>query len=385
MINKSFLWQIPTKIYFGVGEAKKINNRIKELGSKNVLIVTDIAIRNTGKIDEIEEQIKNRVDINIDIFDEVKPNPTAKIVEEGVKKAKNMEADLILAIGGGSSIDTGKAIALLMNNEEEIEYFWKNPPKNKSIPLIAVPTTAGTASEVTWVTVIKDTDKKVKMGIGSPKIAPTIAICDPLLTISMPKSVTVSTGLDALTHAIESYTNTITEPISESIALHAIYLIGKYLRAAYSKGDNIEARYNMLLASLMAGIAFANTKLGVVHAITSPMGGYFDVPHGVINAILLPYVMEYNLIGNIDKFAKVATALGENVDGLNKYQIARASVKAVKDLSKDVDLPKGLAEVGVKKEFLEEICEEAMKNVGIPINPRQPELEDLISICKAAM
>jgi len=385
MINKSFLWQIPTKIYFGVGEAKKIYGRVKELDGKNVLIVTDTAIRNTGIIDEIEEQIKNGGDISIDIFDEVEPNPTVEIIKKGVERGKNRSIDLIIAIGGGSSLDTGKAIALLMKNEGEIGYFWKNPPKNKSIPLIAVPTTAGTASEVTWVTVIKDTDKKVKMGIGNPKIAPTIAICDPLLTISMPKSVTVSTGLDALTHAIESYTNTITEPISESIALHAIYLIGKYLRAAYAKGDNIEARYNMLLASLMAGIAFANTKLGVVHAITSPMGGYFDVAHGVINAILLPYVMEYNLIGNIDKFAKVARALGENVDGLNKYQIARASVKAVKDLSNDVGLPKGLAEVGVKEEFLEEICKEAMKNVGVQINPRQPKLEDLISICRAAM
>lgn len=384
MLNKSFLWQIPTKIYFGIGEAEKIDERVKELDGKNVLIVTDPGIEKTGVVDKLKEKLVKE-GIKVDVFTEVEPNPTVEIVKKGVEKAKNQGTDLLIAVGGGSSMDTAKAIGLLMTNEGEIAYFWKNPPKNKILPLIAIPTTAGTASEVTWVTVIKDTEKKVKMGIGNPKIAPTMAICDPALTVSMPRNVTASTGLDALTHAIESYTNTITEPVSESIALHAIYLIGKYLRPACAKGDNLEARYNMLLGSLMAGLAFANTKLGVVHAITSPMGGYFNVPHGVINAILLPYVMEFNLIGNVSKFAKIAEALGENVTGLTELQAARKSVEAVKELSKDVGLPLGLGEVGVKEEALKDICEEAMKNVGIPINPRSPKLEDLVDICKAAM
>ncbi|MCS7232838.1 MAG: iron-containing alcohol dehydrogenase [Synergistetes bacterium] len=384
MFVKPFVWQIPTKLYFGVGEAEKIVDRVNELGGKNVLIVTDTGVLRTN----IVEKIKGKLDaagFKTEVFSKVEPNPTVEIVDEGVKVAKGFGCDLLVAVGGGSSIDTAKAIGLLLTNEGEIGYFWKNPPKNKILPLIAIPTTAGTGSEITWVTVIKDTNKKVKMGIGNPKLAPSIAICDPLLTVSMPPSVTAATGLDALTHAIESYTNVITEPISESIALHAIYLIGKYLRAAYAKGDNLEARYNMLLGSTMAALAFANTKLGVVHAITAVMGGYFDVPHGVINAILLPYGMEFNLIGNVSKFAKIAEALGENTCGLTEIQAARKAVEAVKELCRDVGIPSSLKEVGIKEEALEDICREAMNNVGIPINPRTPTVEDLIRICKAAM
>lgn len=384
MFVKPFVWQIPTKLYFGIGEAEKIVDRVNELGGKNVLIVTDPGVLRTN----IVEKIKGKLDaagFKTEVFSKVEPNPTVEIVDEGVKVARDFGCDVLIGVGGGSSIDTAKAIGLLLTNEGEIGYFWKNPPKNKILPLIAIPTTAGTGSEITWVTVIKDTKKKVKMGIGNPKLAPSIAVCDPLLTVSMPPSVTAATGLDALTHAIESYTNVITEPISESIALHAIYLIGKYLRAAYAKGENLEARYNMLLGSTMAALAFANTKLGVVHAITAVMGGYFDVPHGVINAILLPYGMEFNLIGNVSKFAKIAEALGENTAGLTEIQAARKAVEAVKELCRDVGIPSSLREVGVREEALEEICREAMSNVGIPINPRTPTLEDLVRICRAAM
>lgn len=384
MFVKPFVWQIPTKLYFGVGEAEKIVERVNELGGRNVLIVTDPGVLRTN----IVERIKDKLDsagIRTEVFSKVEPNPTVEIVDEGVKVARSFGCDVLLAVGGGSSIDTAKAIGLLLTNEGEIGYYWKNPPKNRILPLIAVPTTAGTGSEITWVTVIKDTKKKVKMGIGNPKLAPSIAVCDPLLTVTMPPSVTAATGLDALTHAIESYTNVITEPISESIALHAIHLIGKYLRAAYAKGDNLEARYNMLLGSTMAALAFANTKLGVIHAITAVMGGYFDVPHGVINAILLPYGMEFNLIGNVSKFAKIAEALGENTAGLTEVQSARKAVEAVRELCRDVGIPSSLKDVGVKEEAIEDICREAMSNVGIPINPRTPTLEDLIKICKAAM
>ncbi|MBC7330865.1 MAG: iron-containing alcohol dehydrogenase [Synergistetes bacterium] len=384
MFVKPFVWQIPTKLYFGLGEAEKIVERVNELGGRNVLIVTDPGVLRTNIVEKIKDKLDS-AGIRTEVFSKVEPNPTVEIVDEGVKVARSFGCDVLLAVGGGSSIDTAKAIGLLLTNEGEIGYYWKNPPKNRILPLIAVPTTAGTGSEITWVTVIKDTKKKVKMGIGNPKLAPSIAVCDPLLTVTMPPSVTAATGLDALTHAIESYTNVITEPISESIALHAIHLIGKYLRAAYAKGDNLEARYNMLLGSTMAALAFANTKLGVIHAITAVMGGYFDVPHGVINAILLPYGMEFNLIGNVSKFAKIAEALGENTAGLTEVQSARKAVEAVRELCRDVGIPSSLKDVGVKEEAIEDICREAMSNVGIPINPRTPTLEDLIKICKAAM
>lgn len=384
MFTKSFMWQIPTKLYFGIGEAEKIVDRVNELGGKSVFIVTDPGLMRTNIVSDIKAKL-NSAGFRTEVFSKVEPNPTVEIVEEGVRAAKGFGCDVLLAVGGGSSIDTAKAIGLLLTNEGEISYFWKNPPKNRILPLIAVPTTAGTGSEITWVTVIKDTKKKVKMGIGNPKIAPSIAVCDPVLTVSMPPSVTAATGLDALTHAIESYTNVVTEPISESIAYHAIYLIGKYLRAAYAKGENLEARYNMLLGSTMAAIAFANTRLGVIHAITAVMGGYFDVPHGVVNAILLPYGMEFNLIGNVSKFAKIAEALGENTAGLTELQAARRAVEAVRELCKDVGIPSSLREVGITEDAIEDICREAMSNVGIPINPRTPTVEDLIRICKAAM
>ncbi|MEW6661449.1 MAG: iron-containing alcohol dehydrogenase [Bacillota bacterium] len=384
MYGRTFQWQIKTKIYFGIGEAKKISDRVKELGATRVLLVTDPGIVKAGMADEMKDYLQ-KAGIEVAVFADVVPNPTTQEVDKGVALAKEHGANVLVGLGGGSSLDTAKAIGLMLANPGEIKNFWGKEPPNPSLPVIAVPTTAGTASEVTWVTVIKDTERKVKMGIGHPKLAPAVAVCDPLLTVSMPPAVTAATGMDALTHAIESYTNTITDPISEQIALESIRLIGQYLRPAVAKGDNLEARYQMLMGNLLAGMAFANTKLGVVHAITSPLGGYFDVPHGTVNAILLPYVMEFNLIGNQEKFARIAEVMGENTEGLTAYQAAEKAVAAVKRLSLDIGLPAGMAEIGVEEEQLPAVCAEAMKNVNIPINPRTPTLQDLIDICMRAM
>jgi alcohol dehydrogenase len=379
-----FVWQLPTKVIFGIGKAKEIGNQAKALGATKVLVVSDPVLRKIGLVDEIGGYLKD-AGLAWAVYDGVEPNPTVKIVEKGLTLAREFGCEVLVGLGGGSSIDTAKAIALMLNNPGRIGDYWGKEPPNRALPVIAVPTTAGTASEVTWVTVIKDTERKVKMGIGHPKLAAAVALCDPALSVTMPPSVTASTGLDALTHAIESYTNTVTEPISEAIALEAIRLIGKYLRPAVAKGDNLYARDRMLLASLMAGLAFANTRLGIVHAITSPLGGYFPVPHGVVNAILLPYAMEFNLVGDLEKHIEIAKALGENVEGLSAVEAAEKAVEAVKRLSKDVGLPAGLGEVGVQEEALPEVCAEAMKNVNIPINPRRPTVEDLINICKRAM
>lgn len=381
---QKFTWQLPTKIMFGVGEATKIGEEAKALGGKRVLVVSDPILSKIGLVDKINGYLE-QAGLAVTVYDGVEPNPTVDVVEKGLAQARDFDCNVLVGLGGGSSIDAAKAIALMLNNPGTIGDYWGKEPPNKALPVIAVPTTAGTASEVTWVTVIKDTKCKVKMGISHPKLAAAVALCDPALSITMPPSVTAATGLDALTHAIESYTNAITEPISQVIALEAIRLIGENLRPAVAKGDNIYARDRMLLGSLMAGLAFANTKLGIVHAITAPLGGYFPVPHGVVNAILLPYAMEFNLIGNLERHADIAEALGENIDGLTLVQAAERSVEAVKRLSKDVGLPGGLGEVGVKEEALADVCAEAMKNVNIPINPRRPKLEDLINICKKAM
>jgi len=381
---QTFQWQLKTKIFFGIGEAKKIADRVKELGGTRVLLVTDTGIMKAGMAGEMKDTLQ-QAGIEVALYDGVVPNPTTWEVEKGVAVAKEHETNVIIGLGGGSSLDTAKAIGLMLANHGEIRSFWGKEPQNPSLPVIAVPTTAGTASEVTWVTVIKDVERKVKMGIGHPKLAPASAVCDPLLTVSMPPAVTAATGMDALTHAIESYTNTITDPISEQIALESIRLIGQSLRPAVAKGDNLQSRYRMLLGNLLAGIAFANTKLGVVHAITSPLGGYFDVPHWSVNAILLPYVMEFNLIGNQEKFARIAEVLGENTAGLTGYQAAEKAVAAIRRLSVDIGLPAGMASIGVEEEKLPAVCAEAMKNVNVPINPRTPTLQDLIDICKRAM
>ncbi|MGI6603536.1 MAG: iron-containing alcohol dehydrogenase [bacterium] len=381
---QTFAWQLPTKIVFGSGKIKEIGVVAQTLGATKVLVVSDPILRKIGIVDEIGGYL-TEAGLPWTVYDGVEPNPTVEVVEKGLEVARGFGCDVLVGLGGGSSIDTAKAIALMLNNPGKIGDYWGKEPPNCALPVVAVPTTAGTASEVTWVTVIKDTERKVKMGIGHPKLAAAIALCDPTLSVTMPPSVTASTGLDALTHAIESYTNSVTEPISEAIALEAIRLIGKHLRPAVAKGDNLYARDRMLLASLMAGLAFANTRLGIVHAITSPLGGYFPVPHGVVNAILLPYAMEFNLVGNLKKHIEIAKALGEKVEGLSEVEAAEKAVAAVKRLSRDVGLPAGLEQVGVREETLPEICAEAMKNVNIPINPRRPVVEDLIDICKRAM
>jgi len=382
--GQSFTWQLPTKVVFGTGTVRKIGEQARALGGTRVLVVTDPVLRRVGPIEETRKYLEE-AGLAVTIYDGVEPNPTIEVVEQGLTLAREFACDLLVGLGGGSSIDSAKAIGLMLNNAGSISDYWGRAPANRAVPVIAVPTTAGTASEVTWVTVIKDARRKVKMGIGHPNLAAAVALCDPALSTTMPANVTASTGLDALTHAVESYTNTSTEPISEALALEAIRLIGANLRPAVAKGDNLSARERMLLASLMAGLAFANTRLGIVHAITSPLGGYFPVPHGVVNAILLPYAMEFNLIGHLEKHARIAAALGENVQGLSPVEAAGRSVEAVKKLAKDVGLPAGLGEVGVKEESLPEVCAEAMKNVNIPINPRRPTVEDLITICKKAM
>ena len=382
---RNFSWQLPSKIYFGNGESKNIVDRVNELGGSKVLLVTDKGLEQIGLPDQIKKLL-SEASIEVEIFNEVKPDPTVEVVESGVKKAKETKSDILIGFGGGSSIDTAKAIGMLITNGGEVSDYWGNPPKNDPLPMIAIPTTAGTGSEVTFVTVIKDTKKKIKMGVGySPQMAPNIALCDPELTVSAPSHITAFTGLDALTHAIEAYTNTKHDPVSDLFALKAIELIGKYLRLAVANGDNMEARYYMLLGNLMAGASFANKLLGVVHAITSPMGGYCDAPHGAVNAILLPYAMKFNYIGNPEKYADVAEAMGENVAGMTDLEAAQQSIEAVHQLSRDVNLPSGLSKVGVKEEDLEDISKAAISNVNISINPRKPSVEDLIAICKAAM
>ncbi|WP_457566190.1 iron-containing alcohol dehydrogenase, partial [Caldithrix abyssi] len=319
-------------------------------------------------------------------FDGVQPNPTVGNVDEGVALYKKENCDIIIAVGGGSPIDCAKGIGLVLTNGGSIkDYEGLDKSKNPMPPFIAVNTTAGTASEMTRFTIITDTDRHVKMAIVDWHVTPNVAINDPELMVSMPVSLTAATGMDALTHAVEAYVSTIATPVTDSAALKAIELIGKYLRPAVANGDNMEARDKMAYAEFLAGMAFNNASLGYVHAMAHQLGGFYDLPHGVCNAILLPHVQRFNMIACPERFVDIAKALGENVEGLSTIEAADVALEAIQRLSSDIGIPSGLKELGVKEEDLPTLADNAMKDACGLTNPRRATKEEIIQIFKNAM
>ena len=385
-MNKLFKYEMPTKIIFGCGAVSQTGKEIEKLGIKKVMIVIDRGVMEIGLVDRLENSLKSS-GIKYIIYDKVQPNSGTNFVTEATNVAKSENCELIIGIGGGSSMDTAKAVAAMVTNTGNlIDYAGIDKLKKQPLPNIAIPTTAGTGSEVTRWAVISDREKNIKADIGSFKIMPKIAICDPELTTSLPSRITAETGMDALTHAIESYVCTATQPISEALAEKSITLISKYLRRAVANGKNMEAREGMLMGSLTAALAFNETRLGIAHSWASPLVPYFPISHGLVNSILLPNVMEYNLIGNLEKFARIALLMGENIEGLNLMDAARKAVKAVRALSTDIDLPQGLKEViDINEEDIQKLANEALQSGNNLVNPRTPTLEDMIKICRNSM
>ena len=274
----------------------------------------------------------------------------------------------------------------MVNNDGKItQYAGLNNVPSPGLPLICIPTTAGTGSEVTIWTVISEKENHRKFGIGGKYLAPTLALCDPALTLSLPGPITAATGIDALTHALESFVNKATQPISEALSRESMRLIAKSLRKAVAQGDNLEARYDMLLASTIAAMAFNSTRLGLAHALCMPLGAKFKVPHGVANAILLPQVMQFNLVGNLEKFKEIAEIFGENTEGLTLREAAELSVKAIRQLNEDIGIPSGFKEYGVTEEDLNYIAAEGMESGNVQVNPRKPTLEDLKKIVRQSI
>lgn len=379
---KEFQFLLPTRIVFGNGVVKNVGEEAKKLGT-HAFIVTDKGVLGAGHIEPIEKNL-NDAGLEVEIFDEVDPNPRDTSVQKGAEVAKNSGCDVLVGVGGGSSIDTAKAIGIILAEGGTIQdYEGFDTFQRPIMPLVAIPTTAGTGSEVTFWSIITDTKRKLKMGIGSRLIAPRIALVDPELTLSLPSSLTTFTGVDALVHAIEGYTATRSQPISDALALSAIELIGQNIRQAYANGSNAEARYNMMAGSLLAGIAFGNSDCGAVHCMGEALGGLYDTPHGLSMAIFLPYVIEHNLIANPDKFARVARALGEDVEGLSLIEAARKSVDAAWKLIGDLNIPTP-REVGLKEEDLEGLAEAAFMNEQTESNPRVMGKEDFLSLFKKA-
>jgi len=376
MINFEFL--LPTRIVFGNDVINRIGDEAKNFG-RRALIVTDKGVLKTGYVEKIQ-QLLAAAQIEVAVFSDVDPNPRDKSVDKGAQKAKQLKTDMLIGIGGGSAIDTAKAIGVIMQEGGKIQdYEGLNIVKKPITPLIVVPTTAGTGTEVTFWSVITDTKRKFKMSIGSPLMAAKVAFVDPMLTLSLPKDITAYTGIDALVHSIEGYTASLSQPISDSLALSAIELIHDNIRKAYANGKNVTARYNMMLGSMLAGIAFGNSDVASVHCMGEAMGGLYDTPHGLSMAVCLPYCIEYNIISNPEKFAKIAQALGETTAGLSTLEAAQKCVSAVKKLLEDLNIPSART-IGLKKQDLSRLAEAAAANVAVESNPRILDKQDFLSL-----
>lgn len=376
---------IPCVSLFGPGCSKEIGAQAKNLGAKKALIVTDEGLYKAGIADIIVNYL-NEAGVESYVFAGAEPNPTDKNVHDGVEKYNENGCDFIISLGGGSSHDCAKGIGLVTAGGGHIrDYEGVNKSKVPMTPLVAVNTTAGTASEMTRFCIITNTDTHVKMAIVDWRCTPLIAIDDPRLMVAKPAGLTAATGMDALTHAVEAYVSTAANPITDACAEKAIRMIQQWLRQAVANGDNIEAREAMSYAQYLAGMAFNNASLGYVHAMAHQLGGFYNLPHGVCNAVLLPHVCEFNLIACPERFATIAELLGVNTEGLTVMEAGYAGIEAIRELSHDVGIPSGLTELGVKEEDLAIMATNAQNDACMLTNPRKASHAQVVEIFKSAM
>lgn len=380
----AYQFQTPTKIISGIGSTAEIIKELNDLYAKKVLLITDPGLVQAGVAQQVVEMLKQAA-VEVEIFDAVEPDPSIQVATKAAEMAKNVKANVLIALGGGSAIDTAKSAALLVTNGGYLkDYAGVNKVIKPILPLIAVPTTAGTGSEVTIFAVMSDPEKQEKFTISSALIAPAVAVLDPLLTLKLPPSVTAFTGMDALTHAIEAFTSSIAQPATDALALSAIKLILKHLPVAVGRGDNIMARDGMLQASLLAGIAFNNAFLGLAHAIASPLGGHFHVPHGLANAVMLPYVMEYNLPTAVRRYAEIGRALGLQAVGDTPRAVAEKTVAAITQLARDINIPEKLSNIGAKEELLPLVARDALKSIQLKFNVRNASEKEILALLQKA-
>ena len=363
--------------YHGAGAIKEIATEVKGRGFKKAFVCSDPDLIKFGVTKKVTDVLDN-ADIDYEIYSEIKPNPTIENVQTGVAAFKASGADCIIAIGGGSSMDTAKAIGVIIKNPDFADVRSLEgvaPTTNKCVPIIAVPTTAGTAAEVTINYVITDTEKNRKMVCVDPKDIPIVAVVDPDMMSSMPKGLTAATGMDALTHAIEGYITAGAWELSDMFHLKAIEIISNSLRGAVE--NTPEGREGMALGQYVAGMGFSNVGLGIVHSMAHPLGALYDTPHGVANAIILPTVMEYNAPATGEKYRNIAKAMGvDGVDGMTLDEARKAAVNAVKKLSKDVGIPENLKDI-VKPEDVDFLAQSAYDDACRPGNPRETSVEEI--------
>lgn len=370
--------------YHGKGAIKEIATEIKGRGLKHVLLCSDpdlVKFKVTAKVIAVLEE----AGIAYTLYDNIKPNPTIENVQTGVKAYQDAGADCLVAVGGGSSIDTSKAIGIIAANPEFADVkslAGVAPTKNPSAPVIAVPTTAGTAAEVTINYVITDVEGSRKFVCVDPHDIPVVAVIDPEMMASMPKGLTAATGMDALTHAIEGYTTKAAWEMTDMFHLKAIELISKHLRS--SVAGEIEGREGMALAQYVAGMGFSNVGLGIVHSMAHPLGALYDTPHGVANAIILPVVMEYNAPYTGTRYKQIAEAMGVNTEGMSQEEYRKAAVEAVRQLSKDVGIPQDLKAI-VKEEDLDFLSKTAFEDVCTGGNPRDTSIEEIKELYRSLL
>lgn len=373
----------PAQIVVGSGAVEQLGDQCRKRGWRKALIVSDKIMQSLGLVTRVE-QLLAASEIGSAVYAGVNTEPVVEFVQEGLQIFKDAECDFVVSVGGGSPIDAAKAIAVMATNPGSIELY-KGIGKitTPGVPLVAIPTTAGTGSEATLYTVITDQKTDVKMLIGSPYLMPTLAIVDPLLTLSSPPGVTAATGVDALVHAIEAYVSVKRQPMTDIFCLSAIELISQNIRQAWSNGNNIEAREKMMLGAMQAGIAFSNSSVALVHGMSRPIGANFHIAHGVSNAALLAVVTQFSLIGDPVRYAEVARAMGEPIEGLSMMKAADRSVKAIRRLVSDIKIP-SLKQLGVERERLMELAPamaDAAIDSGSPNNnPRKPTRQEIIEL-----
>lgn len=362
----------PSQIYYGIGCIDSIGEILKKYGSK-ILVISDPYVIKYGHLDRITS-ILDKSGLQIATFSDITGEPTDEMVHAAAKVFKQEKCDCCVAIGGGSVLDTAKAVAIVVSEQKELaEYQGYDKAQKRDASLVLIPTTAGTGSEVTKVTVITDTERQVKMMISSLCLVPDVAIIDPQLTLTVPPNVTVFTGIDTLTHAVEAFISRRATSMTDLFAIEAIRLVSGNLRRAWANGDDIDARSKMCLAAFYAGLAFSNASVNLVHGMARPLGALFDLPHGLANAVLLPSVMNFSWPAAPEKFAKMAECMGQNVKGFTTIEAAKAAVKAIESLCVDIEVP-SITTLGINSDKLQKVvrkmAEDALASGSPNNNPR---------------
>ncbi|API88356.1 1,3-propanediol dehydrogenase [Marinilactibacillus sp. 15R] len=386
MLKENYDFMMPNVNFFGPGVVEKVGERAKMLNMKKVLIVTDAFLRNldNGPVKQAEISLL-KADIAYVIFDGIEPNPKIRNVKEGKKIYMDNDCDSIITIGGGSSHDCGKGIGIVLSNGDDLSALAGiETLENPLPPLMAVNTTAGTASEITRHAVITNEKTHLKFVVVSWRNVPLVSFNDPMLMLDIPAALTAATGMDALTHCVESYVSVNRNPITDAQAIQGIKLISKYLRRAVANGHDVEARTNMAYASILAGMAFNNADLGYVHAMAHQLGGQYDAPHGVCCAVLMPTVEKWNIISNPERFSDIAELLGEDIAGLSVREAADKAIEAMILISEDVGIPTNIKDLGALPEDFDQMAINALKDGNAFSNPRVGNKDDIIKLFQNA-